>query len=430
MLLRFSASNFLSLRDECELSFVAAPLKEMADSTVPSRFAKHGILTVAALFGANASGKSNILFALRFMRGMILSSFSEREGTQGLTAKPFLLDEESRNKPTRFSVDFVCDDIRYQFGFSFNAERVLEEWLFAFPNMVQQTLYSREFVDDAEVFKFGRSLTGSNRQIQSITRSNSLFLSAAAKSNHSVLEPIYRYFRRQISFVETTTLSSPLSIAETLHGEESLTRQVVEQLRSADTGIVDLTIDEYQMPEQAKAAMEAIFKAFAETSDSPASLEPPELNRTIRLGHMGDDGKIHHLDFNDESLGTKYLLTLLPPMLRILERGGSLVLDEITTGLHTLLAKKLVQTFMDRKLNPKGAQLIFSTHDTNLLTGVMRRDSIWFAEKSRGGATSIYPLLDVKTKNTDNIERGYIQGRFGAIPFLPDIEVNVGLNKK
>jgi AAA15 family ATPase/GTPase len=421
MLLRFSATNFLSLRDQCELSFVAAPLKELAGSTVPSRFAKHGVLPVAAIYGANASGKSNVLYALRFMRGMILSSFSEGEEGEELTTKPFLLDEDSRSRPTKFSIDFIFEDVRYQFGFSFNAERILEEWLFAFPNIVQQLLYSREYTDGEDRIKFGRSLGGSNRQIQTITRKNSLFISAAEKSNHPLLGSLVKYFRRQISFAETSNVASSMAIAERLHGNDNLIRRVIAQLQEADTGIVDLEIKEIKIPEEARANMEEILKIFSKFGAEPSTA--PETNRNVRLGHIGEDGRVHHLDYGDESMGTRYLLMLLPPMLAALARGGTLVLDEITTGLHTLLAKKLVQTFMNHELNPKGAQLIFSTHDTNLLTpGVLRRDSVWFAEKSRGGSTAIYPLTDVKTKNTDNIERGYIQGRYGAVPFFPQPE--------
>ena len=133
------------------------------------------------------------------------------------------------------------------------------------------------------------------------------------------------------------------------------------------------------------------------------------------------DNKVRFLDFGDESLGTQYLLGLLPSMLKALRSGATLVLDEITTGLHTLLARQLVTVFQNRTVNKLGAQLVFSTHDTNLLSpGVLRRDEIWFAEKNRDGATVVYPLTDVKTKNTDNIERGYIQGRFGGIPFLEE----------
>jgi len=420
MLLRFATANFLSLRDEAEITFVAAALKEHSVALIPSPYAPHGVVPVLALYGANASGKSNTLHALSFLRWFVLNSFA-RADEAATSRKPFLLDDESAQKPSRFEIDFVLDGLRYQFGMAVNTTVIVSEWLYQYPKKTRQVLFER----DAQTFKFGRALTGSNKQIQSITRPNALFLSAAATSGHPELTRVRDFFRDKL-LIRLADQTIGAQTAKELEDDESLRAEVVKYLALADTGIAELRIEHEPIPDRIRAGMTeletALKKIFPERGE--IELKSPgrdEFNRTVRLGHASSDNKVRFLDFGDESLGTQYLLGLLPSMLKALRSGATLVLDEITTGLHTLLARQLVTVFQNRTVNKLGAQLVFSTHDTNLLSpGVLRRDEIWFAEKNRDGATVVYPLTDVKTKNTDNIERGYIQGRFGGIPFLEE----------
>lgn len=423
MLLRFTVQNYLSLRDPQELSLVAAPFKELSDSLIPSRYARNGVLPVVALYGANASGKSNTLHALSLMRSIVLHSFSRSDRDSGIPHKPFLLDNNSKDAPTEFILDFVVNEIRYQLGFSFNKQRFLNEWLYAFPNQTQQILYTRSFDDlkNEDVYKFGRSLTGRNRLIQSITGGNVLFISAAAKSGHHVLTGIYNYFRDFLSFKMNSSASHDQAIADEIGDDQEMMEIINEYLKMADTGIFDIRISEEKIPDEIFNHMTDVLKALSRIGKNTDSVDydVPDKRKSIELGHGSADGNVRYLKFEDESLGTKYLLTLLPAMLDSLKAGKVLILDEITISLHTLLAKSLVAIFNNKAINSKGAQLIFSTHDTNLLSsGVLRRDGIWLAEKSRDGSTSVYPLTDIQTKNTDNIERGYLAGRFGAIPFL------------
>lgn len=423
MLLRFTVQNFLSLRDRQELNFVATPLKEQSDSLIPSRYAKHGVLPVVALYGANASGKSNTLHALRHVRSLVLNSFARSDENSGVPHKPFLLDDNSKDVATEFILDFILNNVRYQFGISFNKQRFTSEWLYAFPNQTQQLLYSRFInqLNNEEDYKFGRNLKGSNQIIRSITRKNTLFISAAAKSGHSILTGIYNYFKDSLLFRLNSRADDDHLIAEQIDENPESVTTINEYLKMADTGISEIKITEENISDEIRSHMNDFFKAISKIggSNDAAELQAPEKSKSIELGHNSADGKIRYLQFEDESLGTKYLLTLLPSMLSALKHGKVLVLDEITTSLHTLLAKSLVSIFNNKEINNSGAQLIFSTHDTNLLSsGTLRRDEIWFAEKLRDGSTSVYPLTDIQTKNTDNIEKGYLSGRFGAIPFL------------
>ncbi len=424
MLLKFQASNHLSIRDKAEISFVAEPLKERSDILIQSPHAKHGVLPVLALYGANASGKSNLLDSLAFFRNGILSSFERGDADSGTPQTPFLLDNGSRERASTYIADFILDDVRHQYGFSINAERILEEWLYQFPTTARKILFYRNHGETPE-FYFGRYLKGKNRGVQAITRKNTLFLSAATKAGHMELSSVSAYFKNTMQFRLNPSAEPMEPLGQALIYNRSLMQEVEQYLKIADTGITKLSIDKEDFSADESSKMRAFFdtinKIIPDTKINP-EIKMPEHFFKITLGHQSEDNVTRFLNFDDESLGTRYLMTILVPLLKVLREGKILVLDEITTGLHTLLARKLVTMFMDPKINNKGAQLLFSTHDTNLLApGLLRRDQVWFAEKSANtGETVIYPLTDIKTKNTDNIERGYLQGRFGGIPFIPD----------
>jgi AAA15 family ATPase/GTPase len=424
MLLKFQVTNHRSIRGTAEISFVATSLKEQSESLVPCRYTKHGVLPVLALYGANASGKSNLLDAMAFFRRTILRSFVEGDTDSGMEQKPFLLDEESRKQASTYIADFVFNGIRHQYGFSMTSERVVEEWLYQFPKAPRQILFHRKADEEAEFF-FGRYLKGKNREVEAITPDNTLFLSAAIKAGHIELSPIAAYFRNAIQFRLNPSVVPVDLLGRSLIKDAMLKSEVSRYLTIADTGIMDVNIEKESTSVDDQAIASAVFETltkFHKFEELNPLFQTPEHRFQVILGHQSEDGKTRPLNFDDESLGTKYLLTILIPMLKVLQEGKLLVLDEITTSLHTLLARKLVTLFMDPKINTKGAQLLFTTHDTNLLApGLLRRDQVWFAEKSpTTGETVIYPLSDIKTKNTDNIERGYIQGRFGGIPFIPD----------
>lgn len=418
MLLRFSVENFLSIRDFSEVSFIGTPLKEHRDTLISSRYSKYGVLPIVSFYGANASGKSNFLAAIEFMRSVVLNSFKGGESGSSIPIKPFLLDDASVHKPSTFVLDFVLNDTRYQLGFCLNRERVIEEWLYAFPKRVQQILYSRN-VDNAEEYYFGRALAGSNRQIQSITRPNSLFISAAATSGHPLLKDIFGYFKNNLIMKLSPGLIPDSVLGKKLSEDKEFLFEAAKYLAMADTGITDVKVQENPISDATKTQINELFQVLGKITGDAFKNLAPDIDHKIQLGHSASDNTVKYLDFEDESLGTKYLFSLLPSLLAAIKSGSVLVLDEITTSLHTLLARKLVTMFSNKEINTHGAQLIFSTHDTNLLSpGLLRRDEVWFAEKSREGATTVSSLSDIKTKITDNIERGYLQGHFGAIPYI------------
>lgn len=421
MLLHFHTENFRSIRDGANVSLIATSLLEHRDSLVNSKYAKYGVLPVIAFYGGNASGKSNFLQAIAFMRSVVLHSFKHSEVDSDIPIKPFLLDEESANKPSTFVLDFVLQGIRYQLGFSLTRKRVTEEWLYTYPKRSQQVLYHRSIEADHEYY-FGRTLTGSIRQIQSITPANALFISTAAASAHPLLTEVWHYFKDHLVLRLAPGATPNARLALELDEDESLLAEAAKYLAMADTGISDVRIETLPVEKSTSARLNELYQLTSKTNVDTFSPDVSELNKKIQLGHVGvkkSGNQLRYLDLEQESLGTQYLLSLLPALLTTLKHGRVLVLDEITTSLHTHIARCLVSLFVSKVHNPKGAQLIFSTHDTNLLApGLLRRDEAWLADKSNQGVTSITPLSTYKTKITDNIERGYLQGRFGAVPYL------------
>ncbi len=423
MLLRFTFSNFRSFRTEQELSMIAGPLKDRADTLVHDEAIPESVLPTAAIYGANASGKTNVLLALQFMAAAVRFSHTRWQPDEKIPREPFA-SEQDRELPSEFMADVLIGGVRYQYGFSVTDTAVLEEWLHAYPKGKRQAWFARQV---GKPMSFSEKMPGENRTIEGLMRPNSLFLSTAAQNNHSALSPIYGWFSKSLSFVLGGRAEWKQRSAE-LCADPRYRDSVVKMVAFADLGILDLRFIGKAPPEGTKHIASAVERATRGTlsaveaaisSELRIALPGPNENRKeVRLLHRLED-KVVPFEPNQESDGTIAYLTLLGPMISAIQDGGVVCVDELDASLHPLLAIHLIQLFGDRSLNPKGAQLVFNTHDTNLLSsGVLRRDQIWFAEKKQGGSSQIYPLTDFKPRKEENLENGYLQGRYGAIPFL------------
>lgn len=412
MLIQFRVENHRSLRDEQVLSLVAADTLDPSDRRLLRRPGlQEALLPAVALYGANASGKSNVLSALLFMQKAVLDSHRLWEPEGGPPREPFALSGKS-TEPSLYEVDILVSGIRHRYGFVLGAARIDEEWLHAWFEGQRQVLFEREGDD----FQFGEHLPGDNDTIRGLTRANSLFLSAAAQNNHEALLPIFRWFRSSwFIFQRGPTHGLPHEEVAAIRGlflplpsflEESKARQrdreaVVRLLQAADVGILDLKVNNQKLPAD---------NPFTRVSD-------------VFLRHKADDQDRSWLPLEWESAGTVTLLGIATRLVNVLRLGRLLCIDELEASLHPMLALELVRLFNDPEQNPNGAQLIFTTHDTNLLGNVvgeppLRRDQIWFTEKDQTGATHLYPLTDFHPRAEENLERGYLQGRYGAVPFL------------
>ncbi|MEU3249375.1 ATP-binding protein [Streptomyces sp. NPDC006997] len=411
MLLSFRVANHRSIKDEVELSLAATELDgRFARSTgARSQGKELKILPVVGVFGANASGKSNVLRAMNFMRKAVRESFAEWGKSHGVPREPFALDPDARQDTSLFEVELLLptggERVRYTYGFELSDERVEAEWLHAYPSGRRQVWFDREADraegDGGEITFPGRGLRGAKEAFVDFTRPNSLFLTVAATMNHPQLSAIHRWFQDNLWLVapgDDVAARTDWTRDLISHADRELRDRFVTWLRAADLGIVDATVD-------------------------------PETGDPV-LVHQSTEAEGSPLDFwAQESFGTHAWFSFLGPFLDVLSRGGTLLVDELDSSLHPLLAAEVVRVFQDQEANPRSAQLVFSTHDATLLGPTVAerpldRDQVWITLKNSTGETELYPLTAArKVRNDENLVRRYLQGSYGGVPRLTSGEV-------
>lgn len=413
MLLEFRVSNFRSFRDEAALSLVASTDKDHPDNLletglpgIPSALRSIGV------YGANASGKSNLVRGLQFMRAVILESALLQPGAQ-YRVQPFRLDPATEGAPTTFEATFLKDGVRYQYGFDLRPDRIVGEWLIVYKTKQPQVWFRRSF-DEAtgkDSYKFGTHLHGARHIWREATRPNSLYLSTAVQLNSDLLKPLFDWFSRDLVVIGASEAILPILTVN--HIRQTDATSVVRFLETADIGIADIKV----VPK--KGFQQSIHVDLATGRMNPSHSETEVLVPEFRHS-SGERSAVFALE--DESDGTQKLFALAGPLFEILANGRVLVVDELDRSLHALLVRKLVEMFHGAS-NPKGAQLIFTTHDTTLLSAdLLRRDQIWFTEKGADQASRLFPLTDFSPRKGQAIEKGYLEGRFGAVPILGELK--------
>lgn len=424
MLIEFSVANYGSFNEKQTLSMVAGAGEEHPDAIFTpqtNRPSEFKLLKSAAVYGANASGKSQLCKAIRFMGEFILNSAAKMTPHEKINFVPFKLHSQTEKQPGEFEMVFICDGIRYQYGFILDQNRVYEEWLYAYQTAKAQNWFYRTYDPKTKKYEyqFSKSLKGERKSFIEKTRENALFLSVAAQFNHEQLTPLYQWFEKRIQIIDTTEINYPNETAYALDRIESLKNLILRLVKEADLNIDDIDIVD-----------EPYFYSFDIPSNTPSMISDelhsmtasthPYLNKEFHFYHNQKDSNQKVLfTIDEESYGTIRFLTLLGPFIRSLSQGNILIVDEISANLHSLLIRHLVQLFGIN--NKKNAQLIFTTHDTTQLDHTLfRRDQIWFTEKNSEGATRLYPLTDYKPRKEESLQRGYLAGRYGAVPFIPE----------
>lgn len=424
MLVDFRVKNYRSIREEQLLSMVATSQKEFSETHtfLPTTSKNLSLVKTAAVYGANAAGKSNLLKALDAMQEIVLESASKYQRGDSLPVKSFVFDKEI-NEPTEFEITFIYDSVRYQYGFATTSERIIEEWLIAYPKSRPQNWFARAYDEENKKYKwqFGDKLTGKKQLWQESTRSNALFLSTAVHLNSNQLKPVFDWFvdKLKITGVAGWNPSFTMRLCE----EESYKNDILNFLKTADMDIEDIEIekenfDSSKIPEELSADIrEEIIK----------EMKGKEVIKGARFYHLDNYGKKVALDFDDESEGTRKLFSFIGPWIDSLENGNVLLIDELHDNFHPLMVKFLIDMFHNSDMNKSNAQLIFTTHETSVLSqDTFRRDQIWFCEK-HNRATSLYPLTDFSPrKGVEDLEKGYLSGRYGALPFFKDISIAMG----
>lgn len=420
MLMEFTVGNFRSFKEPVTLSMLAAKLKardpKVDENNTIAINDKITLLMAAPIYGANASGKSNLIQAIGFMRQFVLTSSKESQSGEPIKVVPFRLDALSEKEPSLFQVVFWLDGKQYRYGFEANQEKIVTEWLFSVPSTKEAALFIRENgeIKITTKFKEGKGL-------EPHTRTNALFLSVVAQFNGPLAQQILGWFRQMglVSGLDDTAYQN-FTVLQFTRG--SLRDEIIRLIRKLDLGILDIfheNLDKSQvilpveMPDELKSL---IFKNIEGGVTTIKTVHK-------KWDSAGMPTETATFDLDDESGGTQKLFFLSGPILDTLSNGRVLVIDEIEARLHPLMTQTILELFSSPRTNPKHAQLIFATHDTNLLSNkLLRRDQVWFIEKDSQGRSHLYSLAEIKTiRNDASFEKDYMEGRYGAIPYLGEI---------
>lgn len=421
MIIEFEVANYRSLRDGQVLSMVAEGKEDHEEFTFQPDGLNLSLLKSCVIYGANASGKTNVLRALRELQRLVVRSSDLKVGDTIPTAKSnFKLDAACANKPVSFALEFICSDqVRNRLFVAVDKEHgVVEEKLESYPLGRARLLYHRIH---GEPISFGDALKGHKKSIEESLLDNVLFLSKAANNNLEQLIPIYMYFKNLFEFCidkESVAFFSPTT-ERIAGGDNEFSDRVLSFLKAADTGIEGISIKKYEE----NMDIEGI-------DDAPAVIKKmirESFQEVPHLGHMqfGElDNKIVSFPLGDESKGTQELYRLAGIIIEVLDSGGVLAIDEIEGSLHPEISAMIFHVFNSKKLNPHNAQLIATTHDTALLNREnFRRDQIWFTERDENGVSSLYSLLEFKKSNVRKNapwREWYMDGRFDAVPVVDE----------
>lgn len=437
MLIEFSVANFRSVKDRQTLSLVASSGTEHKDQNVIGTDADAiSLLRSAVIYGPNAAGKSNLFRAILTLQQLVRMSGPGMQEGQPLDVSPFLLTEESANKPSEFEIVFVANDkVRYHYFCSLDRERVWKEWMVAYPLGRPQRWFEREYRAERQAYSwwFGPNFKGEKAEQkvwQEFTRSNALFFSTAIQLNNDQLRPAFSWIAQHLIVLTAGIDWNPglsLELLKDATGQE----RILEFMHAADIDIDRIEIVEQDMTEKGDvrhlpAKSGSLRIRLEVVGGAPGS--PPVAPKMVRVRtwhSRTDGGSPVAMDLlGDESDGTKKLFEFMGGWLRAFELGATLFVDELDRSLHPLLTRFLVRQF-HRSSGTNDAQLVFTTHDTTLLDAdLLRRDQVWFVERHRDEkSTQLYSLLEYRPRKEEALERGYLIGRYGALPFVGELRI-------
>ncbi len=417
MLIEFSVSNFRSIKEKQTLSMV--PNSTRVKEFFPTPFkAAPELVETAAIYGPNGSGKSNLILAMEFFKDMIINSARESQQGDPIDITPFLFSKETCNKPSEFEIVFIQEDYLFQYGFAVDAKKVHEEWLYATPKNVKkqkpQMWFERTTNENQSIIKIRKGLKG--KIWEENTLPNVLFFSLAVKLNSKEFITPFEWIQKYFKVLQTNDLiSAGFTIHQIQHGKKESILKFMRWLDAAP--FEDISVSESiwsenninfpkDMPNEAK---QEIIKNLQ-----------GKKRREVFTHHLTEEGENYLLDFNKQSEGTKRLFTIAGPLLDVLEHGYTLIIDEISRSLHPYALKGIIALFMNKKINKKNAQLIFTTHDTTAMN-FLDRNQIWLLDKGKYGNSTLTALTEFKGRADEAIEKRYLSGRYGALPNIKDL---------
>lgn len=404
----------MSFKEKAILSLVPTNSAENLDNIAVD--GKYQCLKSIAIYGANASGKSNLFKAMTAAILAIRNSNNMQINwpIQGII--PFKFDSEMPNKPTSFEFIFVINGVKYIYGFTANQSMVMEEYLYHYMTAKPSLIFERSNVHD---YKFPAQDRKKLNDIAKKNTDNKLFLSTATSWNYEKTKDAFIWFQEGIDTYDNYSTLQNIVFPDFENDiDGSLKKFTKYILREADIDISDYAFEVKITPiEEMPGLPKEIINLITNKDNNVRNIR---ITTDHAIENEAGETKRYHLELGEESLGTQHLFLFSPVLKTAFDKGKSIVIDEIDKSLHPLLVKHIIELFNNPKFNKNNAQLIFNTHDTNLLTlDLFRRDQIYFTEKNnRNGGSEIYSLDEFSVRKTENIENGYLQGRYGAIPFL------------
>lgn len=421
MLLQFSVNNYRSIKDTITFSMLSSSKNENS-----FKIKKYNLLNSAVIYGANASGKSNLLRAMAFMGRIVLNKTKVIQSTDTLPHDPFRLNSSTQDASSTFEIVFFIDEIKYRYGFELDNTTVYAEWLYADEKGKEAKLFYRDSEDKEYVnpkFKEGYIFFDNSKSKIRVSL-NQLFIWKCDQDGGEISKSILKWFSR---FNLIDGLDHGGYISYTMKKMEDLTfkNEMINLVKTADIGIENITMEEEEVPLDMieKMGLPIDLKEEILKDGGLKSVSINTYHKKFDENNNEIGNEIFELD-DEESLGTRKFFKMSAPILNTLQEGKILIIDELDASLHPMLTKHLIKLFSDKYINTKNAQLIFATHDTNLLKPqIFKRDQIWFTEKDKYGSTTLYSILEIKgVRANDDFEKQYIQGKYGAVPYLGKFE--------
>lgn len=402
MILEFSVKNFLSFKEKVTFSMIANSNKELNDNYV--EIGGNKVLKSAAIYGANASGKSN-LFKILTLVVLMLRSSNSVDINAKLPLIPFKLDKGSVNKPSEFEIKFILDETRYVYGFIADKDKIYDEYLYYYPNGRETKIFDRTNINEYSYTQKDEKIL---REIEAKNAQNKFFLATVTNWNFDKTKAAYNFLTNGIGTCNNLEILKNMAYKMYETNPDYLKDFAIDFLQKADFNIEDYQISQIDVPGEFLTAIpEFITKTLP---DKPKAYQ-------VLFKHKNSD---NYLSIDEESLGTQMIFAFIPFLADSLKNKKVLIIDELDKSLHPFLVQYIVEIFNDAEINKNGSQLIFNTHDTNLLDlNILRRDQIWFTEKnSETGESDLYSLSDFSVRKQENVEKGYMLGRYGAVPFI------------
>lgn len=427
MLIEFNIENFRSIKEKVTLSLVSSSDKSLDCNLIRTDvLEKDGLLRSEVIYGANASGKSNVVLAFKFLRQLVTNSHKNQKDTK-LKVFPFKLDKDYPSKPSKFEVVFIKNNTKYVYGVSVTNEKVIDEYLYHYPRGRKALIFNRENTTD---YKFTADKT-EQEFLSKRTLENVLYLSSSTQLNYKKTSEAFDWFKDNLVVIMHEESPDETEFTIKLLNKDNIFKEyILNALLAADLGIDDISASVETVSMDKLRATD-----FSDIEDDTAMLigdgEGNLKKLLIKTIHTVLKGETNELrvpfKFREESDGTQKMFALIGPWIDALTNGNTIIVDELDTKLHHLLNVFLIKLFHDPTQNKSNAQLIFTTHNTNLLNlDFFRRDQIWFTEKNPNtGSTDLYSLLEFGPRKDRNIQKGYLAGRYGAIPFINDERILV-----